>query len=441
MKTITTFLTQTIRDITNLPQTALVIIGGNFINRLGHFVMPFLALYLSRKGYSLTESGLALGTHGIGLLAASFLGGYLTDHIGRKPTILISLIGNGLTIIALGMVDHLSGILLCAGLTGLASGLYPPAANALIVDVVNEDMRPTAFATVRLAVNAGFACGAALAGFLMAGPLWILFAADAATSLTYAILCAALLPRLRTKRRSGDKRSGLGHALTEWKATFRHLARNTAYQRLLFAMFPTVLVFMQIFSTLGVSLKQAGLQEFHFGLLLGINGLLIISSEIVITRLVNRFRKPIVLAVGFVLIGIGAAGFGWAQSMTGMSLAMIVFTVGEMLALPTAMAYSAALAPADMRGRYMGLGTLNWSLGCLIAPATGLWLLENVGPISWNLCGVLGIIAATVILWPLPSWCLGRWNLADTLLQLRCSCSSRYTTNDSIINSNLVISG
>ncbi|MEM6885589.1 MAG: MFS transporter [Verrucomicrobiota bacterium] len=407
MKQIITFITQTIRDLTSLPQAALVIIGGNFINRLGHFVMPFLALYLSRKGYSLTDSGLALGAHGLGLLAASFLGGYLADHIGRKPTILISLVGNGLTIIALGLMNDLSGILLCAGLTGLSSGLYPSAANALIADVVNEDMRPTAFATVRLAVNAGFACGAALAGFLMAGPLWILFAVDATTSLIYAGLCAALLPRLRSRHRSDAKRSGargLGHVFGEWKATFRHLARNTAYQRLLFAMFPTILVFMQIFSTLGVSLKAAGLQEFHFGLLLGINGLLVISSEVVITRLVKRFRKPVVLASGFVLIGIGAAGFGWAQSMAGMSLAMVVFTIGEMLALPTAMAYSATLAPAEMRGRYMGLGTLNWSLGSLIAPATGFWLLENVGLISWNLCGVLGIIAATVILWPLPSF-------------------------------------
>ncbi|MEM6601570.1 MAG: MFS transporter, partial [Verrucomicrobiota bacterium] len=73
--------------------------------------------------------------------------------------------------------------------------------------------------------------------------------------------------------------------------------------------------------------------------------------------------------------------------------------------LPTAMAYSAELAPAEMRGRYMGLGTLNWSIGSLVAPATGLWLLQNVGLVSWNLCGVLGIIAATVILWPLPSFC------------------------------------
>ncbi|MEM1157829.1 MAG: MFS transporter [Verrucomicrobiota bacterium] len=404
MTTITTFITQTIRDLTRLPQAALVIIGGNFINRLGHFVMPFLALYLSRKGYSLTDSGLALGAHGLGLLAASFLGGYLADQIGRKPTILISLVGNGLTIIALGLMNDLTGILLCAALTGLASGLYSPAANALIADVVNSEMRPTAYAAVRLAVNAGFACGAAMAGFLMAGPLWILFAVDAATSLVYAGLCAALLPRLRSFHKP-SRHAGVAQVWVGWRQTLQHVAKNTAYLRLLLAMSPTVLIFMQIFSTLGVSLKAAGLQEFHFGLLLAINGGLIISSEIVMTRLVKRFRKTLVLASGFLLIGLGAAGFGWAGSMTGMSIAMLVFTLGEMLALPTAMAYSAELAPAEMRGRYMGLGTLNWSIGSLVAPATGLWLLQNVGLASWNLCGVLGIIAATVILWPLPSFC------------------------------------
>lgn len=407
MKKIQHFITDLISDLRSLPQAALVIIGGNFINRLGHFVMPFLALYLSRKGFSLTESGLALAAHGSGLLAASFLGGYLADHIGRKNTILISLTGNGITIALLGMMDQMSGILVCAALVGLAGGIYPPAANALIADVVSVEQRPTAYAAVRLAINAGFACGAALAGFLMTGPLWILFAGDAATSLIYAAICAVLLPRLRGKQRSEQSKSvrtAFCHATDEWKRTFQHVAKNSAYLRLLFSLFPTVVIFLQIFSTLGVSLKEAGLKEFHFGLLLAINGGLIIVSEIAITRLVQRFRKPHVLAVGFILIGAGAAGFAWANTLGEMAVCMIVLTVGEMLALPTAMAYSTELAPAEMRGRYMGLGTLNWSIGSLIAPAGGLWLLQHCGMVSWNLCGVLGIIAAAVILWPLSSF-------------------------------------
>ncbi|MEM6821054.1 MAG: MFS transporter [Verrucomicrobiota bacterium] len=393
------FLSDLIQDLSSLPKASVVIIVGNFINRLGHFVMPFLALYLSRKGYSFTDSGLALATHGAGLLIAAFLGGYFADSIGRKNTILISLIGNGVSILALGCMDHLSGILICSGLVGLTSGMYPPAANALIADLVPESQRSTAYASVRLAVNAGFACGAAMAGFLMKGPLWVLFVGDALTSLVYAVIVAALLPSLGAHRQTS---ASIFKLVYDWKITFVDVARNPAYLRLLFSLLPIILVFMQIFSTLGVSIKKMGLDESYFGLLLAFNGGLIITLEIIITRLVKPIRKLWVMALGFLLIGAGAAGFAWSETMSHLLLCIGILTFGEMLAFPTAMAYSAKLAPEKMRGRYMGLGTVNWSIGSLVAPLVGLWLLETFGSVSWVACGVLGIIAATVILWPLP---------------------------------------
>jgi MFS family permease len=62
-----------------------------FLNKFGSFVVPFLALYLTRLGYTLTDAGLAIGAYGVGNLVASLLGGHLADTIGRRKTILLSL--------------------------------------------------------------------------------------------------------------------------------------------------------------------------------------------------------------------------------------------------------------------------------------------------------------------------------------------------------------
>src|SRR5271157_1955235 len=74
-----------------LPSAAWILFFGMFLNKFGAFVVPFLALYLTRLGYTLTDAGLAIGAYGVGNLIASLLGGHLADTIGRRKTILLSM--------------------------------------------------------------------------------------------------------------------------------------------------------------------------------------------------------------------------------------------------------------------------------------------------------------------------------------------------------------
>ena len=74
-----------------LPRTAWVLFAGTFINRFGGFVVPFLTLYLTSQGYSLTAAGLAVSAYGAGNLFASLVGGHLADRLGRRETIVLSM--------------------------------------------------------------------------------------------------------------------------------------------------------------------------------------------------------------------------------------------------------------------------------------------------------------------------------------------------------------
>jgi len=77
--------------------------------------------------------------------------------------------------------------------------------------------------------------------------------------------------------------------------------------------------------------------------------------------------------------------------------AMIVFTIGEMLCLPVSGAYVADLAPAEMRGRYMGVFGLSWSLAMCIGPL-GLELYSRWPNALWAVSAVLGLAGAGIIL-------------------------------------------
>jgi len=67
-----------------LPRPAWILFFGTFLNKFGAFVVPFLTLYLTGRGYTVGQVGLVVGAYGVGNLLASLLGGHLADRLGRR---------------------------------------------------------------------------------------------------------------------------------------------------------------------------------------------------------------------------------------------------------------------------------------------------------------------------------------------------------------------
>ena len=93
-----------------MPRTAWILFAGTFVLRLGSFVFPFLALYLTQpSGLSVTEAGLAITGYGIGAMLAQLTGGLLTDRIGRRNAIAISMITSSVLVLLLLQARSLPG--------------------------------------------------------------------------------------------------------------------------------------------------------------------------------------------------------------------------------------------------------------------------------------------------------------------------------------------
>lgn len=71
---------------------------------------------------------------------------------------------------------------------------------------------------------------------------------------------------------------------------------------------------------------------------------------------------------------------------------------GRLVAMPVSAAYVSNLAPAHLRGRYLGVNGLNWALALILAPSLGMKLLAWNPTALWLGCGALGITGALVIL-------------------------------------------
>jgi MFS family permease len=370
-----------------LPRAAWVLFFGTFLNKFGTFVVPFLALYLTSNGYTVAQAGLAIAAYGVGNLLASLLGGHLADYLGRRKTIVLSMFTGAAMMLLLSQARHFPAILVFTMLTGLTNEFYRPASTALLADVVPPIRRITAFATLRMAFNAGFAFGPATAGFIAAfGFVW-LFVGDAATSALYGLVALCALPAST-------------HAMpenTRWGRVLSVLRHDGKLHQLLLANFAIALLFCQLASTYGLYVTHQGFSPATYGVVLSLNGALVVLFELPLTTITRRFPARRVMALGYLFIALGYCLNFFAHSISAFVACMIIFTLGEMVTMPTSMAYLAGLAPPEMRGRYMGVSGLTWSSALIIGPALGMKLLAANPPLYWIACVGLGLFAAAII--------------------------------------------
>jgi MFS family permease len=370
-----------------LPPAAWILFLGMFLNKFGTFVVPFLAIYLTHAGYTLEDAGLAIGAYGVGNFIASAVGGHLADTIGRRKTILISLFSGAGMMLLLSQAHSLPMIMLLAMLTGLAGEFYRPACSALLTDLVPPEQRVTAFAAYRMSFNAGWAFGPATAGFLATKGFFWLFVGDAATSVLFGLVALLALPRDVVARKQEHG----------WSSALQVIGRDRKFHQMLLSSFAIAFVFMQMSSTFGVQVTKLGFSAATYGALISLNGVIVVLCELPLTTITQRFSARRVLATGYLLIGGGFALNAVAHTIPMLTASVVIFTLGEMISMPVASAYVSNLAPAHLRGRYMGFHGLNWSLALIIAPAIGMKLMGSHSALLWLGCGVMGIIAAAII--------------------------------------------
>jgi MFS family permease len=385
MKTQNTTLLSGLRS---LPRPVWILFFGSFLNKFGAFVIPFLAIYLTQQGYSLADAGFAISAYGIGNLIASLLGGYLADTLGRRKTIVLSMFSGAIAMLLLSQAHTLHAIILIAALTGITGELYRPAASALLADLVPTGQRVTAFSAYRMAFNAGWAFGPATAGFLAKhGFLW-LFLGDAATSLLFGLVAYFALPRgVRSVERK-----------VSWSEAWGILRRDRKLHQIVFAALAISFVLFQMSSTFGLHVTHLGFSPATYGALISFNGVLVVFCELPLTTITRRFPARRIIALGYTLLGLGFALNLFARTIPALVCCVIVFTLGEMIAMPVAGAYIADLSPPEMRGRYSGVYGLTWACGLVFGPALGLKLFAINSAILWTSCGALGLVAAMIIL-------------------------------------------
>jgi MFS family permease len=274
----------------------------------------------------------------------------------------------------------------------------------LLDSVATNQQRLTAFAVFRFAMNIGAALGGVIGGLLASTSYVALFLGNAAACLLFGVVVAVLLRDAPQPQRSDQDdaapQAGYRQALAD-----RTLVR--------FLLMTVVGEFVYIQTTVGLPLhvSDVGLSARDFGLLIGLNGLVVLVLELPTTGAVSRYRPEYVLAIGNLLIGAGLALTGFMNGMVLLSATVLIWTLGEMMSSSVAAAYLGSLTPPRMAGRYQGLYGAAYTIGTGAGPLIG-GAVYAIGPWAlWALVGAAGLLAAQL--------CLPRKQPRNQLIQVR----------------------
>ncbi len=187
------------------PRTFWTLVMVTFIDKIGGFLLfPFFALYITKKfDVGMTEVGILFALFAGSSFIGSFLGGALTDKIGRRSMIIFSLLTSAFSTLAMGFVDTLQAFYIIAIISGVFTDTGGPAYNALVGDLLPEAKRAQGFGVLRVALNVSAVIGPAIGGFLAARSYLALFVIDAIISSIVAVIVYFTLPETKPQVQPG----------------------------------------------------------------------------------------------------------------------------------------------------------------------------------------------------------------------------------------------
>ncbi len=357
------------------PQQFWLMFCGMFISTVGaSMIWPFLMLYVSEKLQAPLTTVAALATLNatVGVIS-SFIGGPITDKVGRRGVMVFSLIANGSAYAVMSQANSLPAFAILMSITGAVNPLYRVGGDAMMADLIPPEKRPDAYALLRLSNNVGVAIGPAVGGVLATASYSIAFYCAAAGMITYGLLLALFahetLPAVAA------------HSRADAFGGYDQVARDRRFMPFIGAMTLTQMCATLMWILMAVyAKKNYQVPENLYGLIPTTNALMVVFFQVAVTQVTKRQPPLKMLTVGALFYAVGVGSVSLASGFRGFWISMVVMTMGELILMPTSSTYAASLAPADMRGRYMSLYGLTWPVAAGIAPVMGGFMSDTFGP-------------------------------------------------------------
>ncbi|MBL7926113.1 MAG: MFS transporter [Bacteroidia bacterium] len=343
-----------------------------FINRSGSMVLLFASLYFTQTlHFTIAQAGWVMSMYGVGSILGAYIGGWLTDRYHPRYIMITALLVSSTILLPLCVTTSPIAAAAIVFLYALTADMFRPANSAAISFYSTPETLTRSVSLVRLAINLGFTVGPAMGGFIAMhlGYQW-LFVLDACSGYAAAFMLYKYLPHIEIHKQKDN---------TEVKSPSAYTDLPYLFFIGLVAFYGTC--FFQLISSIPQYFKtQSHYAEDIIGLLMALNGLLVVLIEMPIISKIEHTKFPMrYIICGVFCLTLSYAALYVHQGLSTAIIYIVIITLSEVFAMPFMMNFTLSRPTKDRKGQYAALYSMAYGLSFIAAPAIGLNIAEQYG--------------------------------------------------------------
>ena len=376
-----------------LPHTVYLAVTAFFFTSLASSIlMPFLPLYLCNvRHIPLKTAGLAFLVMGIGQLVISPIAGKLNDSFSPKTILFCSPAVRAVFLFALAWAVYaqysFSVMLVLLFFASAAGGSTAISIDSYLARTIPHYQLNRAHSRLSMAMNIGWIIGPIGGAYLARTPFSLIFSLTAICCLFSAAMTFFFCPKPKKNIANNNHRSH------PWHDSFNLVLKNRTYLWFLIGVFLIIGAYYQLFSNFSIYVTETlKISKNMLGTLYVINAVMIVALQLPADWLCKTIsiKNKIILGISFFVAG--SIGFALTEQLWQLIIALIFFTTGEMLTIPTIRSLVPKFSPKHATGSYIGIYGLAYSLGSSLGPYGGSLLYgSNLSCKVWLLWGSMAV--------------------------------------------------
>jgi len=359
-----------------------------FLDLVGFgMIIPILPTYAETMHATDVQAGFLQAIYSIMQLMFSPIWGRISDRIGRRPVLLVSILGSCGSQLGFALAPSFWWLVLARGFAGVC-GANITAAQAYVADVTDAKSRAAGMGMFGAAMGLGFVLGPAIgAGLVQVSPQAPFLAASALSAANFVLAWFIL----REPRPASERSQARALSWSSVVAT----VRAPRLLSLIVLFFLATLGFANLESTFSFFLERRfsyGQREASFVfayigvILIGVQGGLV-------RRLVPRFGERRLVWYGTGLMAVGFVGLWLSDNLLSLLLSLLIVGVGNGLNTPSLSSLISRSAGGDRQGGVLGVNQAAGALARTLGPLLGTFTLRY-GPSAPYITGAAILVAA-----------------------------------------------